>query len=77
MKAKIYSKENCPFCVNAKQLLNVKNIPYDEIEIGRDITREEFLNILPDAKTVPQIFMIIDGIETKIGGYTDLVKYFE
>ena len=64
----IYTKENCPYCVKAKQLVP----EYTEIVIGKDITREEFLDLFPNAKTVPQI--IIEG--EHIGGYTDLVDYF-
>lgn len=77
MIATIYSKDNCPFCVNAKTLLNLKNIEYHEIKIGRDITREDFFQALPDAKTVPQIFLKISGANVLIGGYTDLVRYFD
>ena len=35
-------------------------------------TREDLLKLLPQAKTVPQIF-----IEDRyVGGYTELMKYF-
>jgi glutaredoxin len=38
---------------------------------------EEFRTVLPDAKTVPQIFLNEDdGFHQYIGGYTDLVEYF-
>lgn len=73
MHALIYSKDNCPFCVKAKYIFESQNIPYKEINIGRDITREEFLELFPDQKTVPLIF-----IDTqKIGGYSELVKHIE
>ena len=65
----IYTKENCPFCIKAKELVT----KYVEIVVGKDITREEFLGLFPTAKTVPQI--IIDG--THVGGYTDLVEYLK
>jgi len=68
MHVKIYSKENCAFCTKAKTLLKNRNIDFEEVVIGRDITREEFLEFLPTAKTVPQIF--IDNV--LIGGYNEL-----
>ena len=38
---RIYSKDNCPWCDRAKDLMNVKEEEYTEIKIGCDITREE------------------------------------
>lgn len=70
MKAVVYSKPNCPNCVQAKNLLSIKNIEYTEIRIGEDITREEFFSLFPEAKTVPQI--ILQG--RHIGGFQELTK---
>lgn len=70
MKAIVYSKPNCPNCVQAKTLLSNKSIEYIEIVIGSDITREEFFSLFPEARAVPQI--ILD--EKHIGGYQELVK---
>ena len=55
----VYTKQNCPFCVKAKALLKSRSLEYNEIEIGKDIDREEFLSMFPHVKTVPHI--IIDG----------------
>lgn len=66
----VYSKDNCPYCVKAKALLKGYGIAYTEVTIGKDITREEFLDLFPTARTVPQI--ILDG--ERIGGYDELVK---
>lgn len=49
----MYSKENCPWCDRAKELMNTKNEPYTEIKIGRDITREEFMEQFPNVRSVP------------------------
>jgi glutaredoxin len=68
MKVVIYTKPDCTYCGRAKKLLSIQDIPYDEIIIGQDITREEFLDLIPTAKTVPQI--IIDKV--LIGGYNEL-----
>lgn len=68
----IYTKDNCPYCVQAKNLFSLKNQPYQEMKIGVDLTREEFIEIFPDVKTVP--FIIIG--EEKVGGYDRLVEYY-
>lgn len=66
----VYTKDNCPYCVQAKHLLSKVGFEYSEVKIGVDITREEFLDTFPTAKTVPQI--ILNG--ERIGGYTELTK---
>lgn len=71
MKAEIYSKDPCPYCDRAKTLLSSKQIEYTEHKIGRDLTREEFLERFPNARTVPQIY--IDN--QYVGGYDNLVAH--
>lgn len=73
MAAEIFSKDNCAYCTKAKNLLTSLNIDYTEHKIGRDLTREDFLAIFPNVKTVPQI--MINGVY--IGGYDDLLKWKE
>jgi len=73
MKAIVYSKENCPHCVQAKNLLALKGIDTEEKKIGEGYTREDLLEVVPNARSVPQIF--ID--DELIGGFTELKAYFE
>ena len=68
----IYTKDNCPYCVQAKHYFSQKNETYHEMKIGVDLTREEFIEIFPDVKTVP--FIIIDG--EKVGGYDKLIEWY-
>lgn len=68
----MYSTQYCPYCVAAKQLLNSKGIPYEEIDVGAAPERRQEMQQLSQRRTVPQIFA--DG--NHIGGYTDLVAYF-
>ncbi len=68
MKATIWSKENCTFCVQAKQLLESKGIEFEERKIGKDWTKEQLLEAVPTARTVPQIFLD----EQYVGGYQEL-----
>ena len=64
----IYTKDNCPFCDKAKNLLTQKQIEFKSLKLGVDFTREELLPKIPSARTMPQIMV---G-ETLIGGYKEL-----
>lgn len=66
----IYSKENCPYCTRAKQLLSTMNISFNEQKLDRDFTRETILQKFPNAKTYP--IVVVDGFH--IGGYTQLAE---
>ena len=72
MTATVWTKPGCPFCDMAKNLLNEKGIAYEEKNIGNGYTREQLLEAVPTAKTVPQIF--IDG--KYIGTYEHLKTHF-
>ena len=76
MKATIYSRDNCPFCVRAKYLLEQKGIAYTEISAVEN--REDLIQKVTEAtgqapKTVPQIWLD----EKYIGGFTELDAYFK
>lgn len=77
MKVEIYTKDACPYCVQAKKLFESKGWEYTEHYINID-TRETLLEQLTERlgvppRTVPQIF--ID--DQAIGGYTDLVAWLK
>jgi len=55
MKAVVWSKDSCPYCVQAKGLLKSKDIEYEERNIDQDWTREQLLEAVPTARTLPQI----------------------
>lgn len=78
MSAVIYSKNGCPFCVRAKQLLAIRGVDYVEYNMSLDESkREELLeacaqeNVVP--RTVPQIWLD----DKYIGGYDQLAKHFD
>jgi glutaredoxin len=68
MKAIVWSKDACPFCVQAKALLELRGIEYEERNVSKNWTREQLLEAVPNARTLPQIFLD----EVHIGGFTDL-----
>jgi glutaredoxin len=70
----VYTKgSGCTYCTQAKQLLEKEGIEFKEHIIGIHVLRETFLNLFPEAKTVPQI--VDDGVI--VGGFTDLVEYLK
>ena len=69
----IWSKDNCPYCDQAKALLKDRGITFEERKIGDGYTREELLEAVPTARTVPQIFIN----NQLIGGFTELRQHLE
>lgn len=69
----IYTKDNCNWCVKAKQLMNQLGMKYTELHLGVDYTREKLRDIVPEnlPLTVPQIF--VDS--HRIGGYEDFAEW--
>lgn len=65
---KVYSTNNCPFCVRAKALLNSKSLEYTEIDISTDAERMHEMIELSGNRTVPQIFIN----DESIGGFDEL-----
>ena len=72
MKAIVWSKPSCPYCVMAKKLLEQKGYEIEERVIGLGFTKVQLLEAVPDARTVPQIFLD----EKYIGGYDKLPDHF-
>lgn len=64
---KIVSRDDCPYCEKAIQLLESKGETYEVLKL----TTQEQVNLYRflGFKTVPHV--------VGIGGYTELVKYYE
>ena len=67
-KVVVYTKENCPYCVMAKNLLSARSITFEEIRIDLDESKRDEMLRLSNRRTVPQIFIN----DQPIGGYDDL-----
>jgi glutaredoxin 3 len=68
MNITIYTKTNCPNCVNAKALLNSKNLPFVELDGEKPYELTQLLLRFPEARQMPQI--TIDG--QRVGGLAGL-----
>lgn len=66
------TKPGCPYCAKAKALLKIKDIPFEEIVLGKDATSVS-VKAISGNSTVPQVFF--DGVN--IGGSDDLEKYLQ
>jgi glutaredoxin 3 len=73
MKAVVWSKYQCPFCDQAKALLTQKGIEFEERKIGDGYTKEDLLEAVPTARTVPQIFLD----DKLIGGFQELNEHLK
>ena len=68
-KVEVYTTNYCPYCVRAKQLLDIKDVTYSEIDVtGDDAARMALVQKSGGRKTVPQIFIN----DVAVGGYDDL-----
>ena len=70
MEVIVYTRGNCGFCNSTKVLLKNKNIPFKELTLNVDFTRETLLETFPSARSFPVV--VIDGFN--IGGYNELVS---
>ncbi|MBA2347566.1 MAG: glutaredoxin [Solirubrobacterales bacterium] len=63
----LYSTDRCPFCIQAKKLLDKRGIPYEEINLARDPDGRNELVARTGMMTFPQVLI---GDEL-IGGFTE------
>jgi len=69
MKAEIYTKPTCPFCIRAKAILSDKGIEYVDHDVSNDpVLRAQASEKAGGHSTVPMIFL--DG--KFIGGCSEL-----
>jgi len=72
-KAIVWSKNQCPFCLQAKALLTQKGIDFEERNVQENWTREQLLEAVPTARTLPQIFLD----DKLVGGFTELRRHLQ
>jgi glutaredoxin 3 len=67
-KITLYTTDFCPYCVRAKQLLEKRELAFEEVNLARDPDGRAKLVELTGMMTFPQI--LID--EQPIGGFDQL-----
>ncbi len=71
-KAIIWSKENCPYCEAAKVVVRQQGYEVEERKIGSGWTIQQLHEVVPTAKTVPQVFLE----DQYIGNYDSIARHF-
>ncbi|MCK5902218.1 MAG: glutathione peroxidase [Cocleimonas sp.] len=67
----VFSRQGCPFCADAKALLDEKGLAYEELVLGQDYT-DLTLRAISGTSSVPQVFINGD----LVGGSADLAEWF-
>lgn len=72
-KAVVWTQDNCQYCGMAKALLASKGYTVEERKIGEggQWSKKDLLDAVPDARSVPQIFIN----DKFIGGYGALKDF--
>lgn len=81
----VFGKETCPYCINTRSLLDESKkkyiyLPLEEEENVDYVSELKLLKLIPEThKTVPKVikFKKKKGRSEFIGGYEDLLDYFE
>jgi glutaredoxin len=75
----VYSKDGCAYCTRAKTLLEINNLPYDELKMGRDIERDaliEAVQFYGHGNTLPMIISEDEhGNKERVGGFEELSNW--
>jgi glutaredoxin 3 len=67
----MYTKDYCPYCDAAKNLLTQKGVGYEEIDVGIDAEQyKTMLAKVAPRRTVPQILIN----DLAVGGFDDIRK---
>lgn len=64
----MYASGWCPYCQRARNLFELKNVVFEEIDVEADTKLREEMKTRSGRDTVPQIFI---GA-THVGGFDDL-----
>jgi glutaredoxin 3 len=67
---RVYTSGFCPYCVQAKRLLDRKGVPYREIDVSADAAQRAEVMRASGRRTVPQIFIN----DQSIGGFDELYE---
>lgn len=72
----VYGLKTCGFCAKAVSFLQKKAAQFNYFPLDKQEGIMNYMKECYDHKTVPMIVYSVNGEETFIGGYDDLVKHF-
>jgi glutaredoxin 1 len=73
MSYTVYGKANCTYCESAVLLLKNEKLPFRYLTVEDQSVLAELKKLVPNVKTVPQIFL---G-EELIGGFEEFKKHLK
>jgi glutaredoxin-like YruB-family protein len=59
MKVTLYSRKWCGWCLDAKDYLESRGIPFEEVDVGKDANADAEMRRLSGQRYVPTI--VVDG----------------
>lgn len=71
MNITVYSKENCPHCVQVKQVFKLLNLDFVEYKLDEHFTRQNFIDEFGENSTFPRV-IIEDQL---VGGCHETIAY--
>lgn len=74
----LFTRPHCSFCTKAIELLDIGKKRYNVVNFEKE--QQEALDDIKTAYewgTVPMVFYRVENTISFIGGYTDLIEYFE
>ena len=60
MKTIVYTKDNCPACVQLKARLTSEGVDFVEVHLGKDMSIESFKEKFPTVRSVPHTVLTKD-----------------
>lgn len=70
----IFTKDYCPYCSAAKELIKNLGFEYQEVDVTNDTDKFIEIRNFSGMMTVPQIFAWELSRENCLGGYSDIKK---
>jgi glutaredoxin len=58
----VYTKDNCPACVQLKTKLTLEGVDFVEVHLGKDMTIEAFKDKFPTVRSVPHVVELKDEV---------------
>lgn len=76
---RVYGKDGCPYCEQAKRLLELNEVVFDYVDLSDDDARQVFYNeggFEGAARSVPKIYRLGEFGPELVGGYAELAVRF-
>ncbi len=70
---KMYTTQWCGYCAAARELLRLKGVAFEEIDVDANPDKRKEMQDLSGGTTVPQVFIN----DAAVGGYSDIAALEE